>query len=480
MFVDTDILYLLPEIVLLLGLLWLLIFGTFRGADAEPTTSRLVMVLLAIVTILIVTGGPGATRVFSDLLILDSYGRFMKTLVLLGGIMTLAISTGYRKAQGLMQHEYPVLIGFATLGMLLMISANDLMSLYLAIELQSLSLYILAAFDRNSGRSTEAGLKYFVLGALSSGLLLYGCSFIYGSVGSTSFEVITQTIKIGETPSSAFVVGLVLLCCGLAFKISAVPFHMWTPDVYEGSPTSVTAFFSVAPKIAALSLLMRLLVDAFPGATPQWQQVIVLLSIASMVLGSAIAVFQTNIKRLMAYSAIAHVGYALMGIATGVESGFQSVIIYLVIYLVLVVGIFGCILCMKSNENMLENIEDLAGIGATKPLLAIALTVLLLGLAGIPPMAGFFAKFYVFMSALQSGLYWLVLVGALSTVVGAFYYLRIIKFMYFDSPKYEFDKTFGREVNFVIALCTLFALFFFVNPSPIVLRAAHAAASLFS
>ena len=480
MFVDTDILYLVPEIVLLLGLLVLLIFGVFRGADAEPATSWLVLVLLATVTILIVTGAPEATKVFSDLLILDLYGRFMKTLVLLGGIVTLAIATGYRRAEGLMQHEYPVLIGFATLGMLLMISANDLMSLYLAIELQSLSLYILAAFDRKSERSSEAGLKYFVLGALSSGLLLYGCSFVYGSVGSTSFEVITQTIKIGEVPPSSFVVGLVLLCCGMAFKISAVPFHMWTPDVYEGSPTSITAFFSVAPKIAALSLLMRLLIDAFPGAMPQWQQVIVSLSIFSMVLGALIAVFQTNIKRLMAYSAIAHVGYALMGIATGVESGIQSVIIYLTIYLVLVVGTFGCILCMKSHENMLENIEDLAGIGATKPLLSIALAVLLLGLAGIPPMAGFFAKFYVFMAALESGLYWLVLIGVFSSIVGAFYYLRIIKFMYFDTPKHEFDKSLGREVNFVITLCTLFALFFFVNPSPIVLRAAHAAASLFS
>jgi len=480
MFVHTDILYLLPEIVLLSGLLFLLIFGVYRGGHAEPKTSWLVLVLLAIVTILIVAGGPGATKVFSDLLILDSYGRFMKTLVLLGGIMTLAISTGYRRSEGLMQHEYPILIGFATLGMLLLISANDLMSLYLAIELQSLSLYILAAFDRNSDRSSEAGLKYFVLGALSSGLLLYGCSFIYGSVGSTSFEIITQAIKIGEAPSSAFVVGLVLLCCGLAFKISAVPFHMWTPDVYEGSPTSVTAFFAAAPKIAALSLLMRLLIDAFPGALPQWQQIIVILSIASMVLGTSIAVFQTNIKRLMGYSAIAHVGYALMGIATGAESGIQSVIIYLTIYLVLVVGTFGCILCMKSHENMLENIEDLAGIGATKPFLSISLTVLLLGLAGIPPVAGFFAKFYVFMSALQSELYWLVLIGALSSVVGAFYYLRIIKFMYFDAPKHEFDKTFGREVNLVIAICTIFALFFFLNPTPVVLRAAHAAASLFS
>ena len=480
MSINADILQLLPEILLAGGLLVLLVFGAFRGQAAEPGVSRLVLTLLTVVTILIVARESEKVTLFSNLLVLDSYGRFTQLLILVSVIMTLIISSGYRKASDLMQSEYPILIGFATLGMLLMVSANDLMSLYLAIELQSLSLYALAAFDRDSERSSEAGLKFFVLGALSSGLLLYGCSFIYGAVGSTSFAMIADTVSVPGTALSPFLFGLVLLCCGLAFKVSAVPFHMWTPDVYEGSPTSITAFFAVAPKIAALSLLMRLLLEAFPDALYQWQQIILLLAITSMVIGSLLAVLQNNIKRLMAYSTIAHVGYVLMGLGTGAEIGIANVLVYLSIYLVLVIGAFGCILGARVDGLHLENISDFSGIGRSRPIFSLAFCILLLGLAGIPPMAGFFAKFYLFIAVLQAELYWLVLVAALSTVIGAYYYLRIIKVMYFEVPKRKVDQVSNFELNMVIGVSSIFSLFFFVNPSIIVIHAIKAAGSLFN
>tara|TARA_Y100000588_G_scaffold250239_1_gene264748 strand:- start:841 stop:2283 length:1443 start_codon:yes stop_codon:yes gene_type:complete len=478
--ISADILQLLPEILLTGGLLILLVFGAFRGEAAEPGVNRLVIALLAVVAILVITRDSEKVKLFSDLLVLDSYGRFTQTLIIFSVIVTLLMSIAYRKASHLMQSEYPILIGFATLGMLLMVSANDLMSLYLAIELQSLSLYTLAAFDRNSERSSEAGLKFFVLGALSSGLLLYGCSFIYGAVGSTSFEVIAAAIAISDAGLSPFLFGLVLVCCGLAFKVSAVPFHMWTPDVYEGSPTTTTMFFSVAPKIAALSLLMRLLLEAFPDAINQWQQIIWFLAIASMIVGSLLAVRQNNIKRLMAYSTIAHVGYVLMGIGVGSEFAITNVLIYLSVYLVLVVGTFGCILAAKVNNLHLEKISDFSGIGRSQPIFSLAFAIMLLGLAGIPPMAGFFAKFYLFIAILRAEMYWLVLIAVLSTVVGAYYYLRIIKVMYFDEPKQELDQLTNPELNIIIGASSMVTLFFFVNHSIIVNRATRAAGSLFN
>ena len=480
MSISADVLQLLPEILLAGGLVILLVFGAFRGEAAEPGVNRLVIALLAVVAILVVTRDAEKIKLFSDLLILDSYGRFTQTLIICSVIMTLLISVAYRKASNLMQNEYPILIGFAALGMLLMVSANDLMSLYLAIELQSLSLYTLAAFDRNSVKSSEAGLKFFVLGALSSGLLLYGCSFIYGAVGGTSFELIATAARMHDVGLSPFLFGLVLICCGLAFKVSAVPFHMWTPDVYEGSPTAITMFFAVAPKIAALSLLMRLLLEAFPDAIHQWQQIIWFLAIASMIAGSLLAVIQNNIKRLMAYSTIAHVGYVLMGISSGSEFAVTNVLIYLTVYLVLVVGTFGCILAAKVNNLHLEKISDLSGIGKSQPIFSVAFTIMLLGLAGIPPMAGFFAKFYLFIAVLRAEMYWLVLIAALSTVVGAYYYLRIIKVMYFDEPKQGLDKLSSPELNIIIGASALFTLLFFANHSIIVNRAGQAAASLFN
>ncbi|MBT07562.1 MAG: NADH-quinone oxidoreductase subunit NuoN [Rhodospirillaceae bacterium] len=478
--ISLDVLQLRPEILLTAGLLILLVFGAFRDKAGEPLVTRLMIALLAIVAILVVVRDSEKVKLFSELLILDAYGRFAQTLIIVSVIMTLLVSVAYRKTSNLIQNEYPILIGFSALGMLLMVLATDLMALYLAVELQSLSLYALAAFDRNSERSSEAGLKFFVLGALSSGILLYGCSFIYGAVGSTSFELIAAAAAIPGAELSPLLFGLVLVCCGLAFKVSAVPFHMWTPDVYEGSPTPITMFFSVGPKIAALSLLTRLLLEAFPDAIHQWQQIIWFLAIASMVLGSLLAVLQNNIKRLMAYSTIAHVGYVLMGIGLGSEFAISSVLIYLAVYLVLVIGTFGCILAAKVNNFHLEQISDLSGIGRNQPIFSLAFAIMLLGLAGIPPMAGFFAKFYLFISILQAEMYWLVLIAALSTIIGAYYYLRIIKVMYFDESKQELDQLSNPELNIIIGTAAVFTLFFFVNHSIIVDHAGRAAGSLFN
>jgi NADH-quinone oxidoreductase subunit N len=387
------------------------------------------------------------------------------------------MSIDYWRGKGRLKFEFPVLVLLATTGMMMMISANDLISLYVGLELQSLALYVVAAFDRRSAKSSEAGLKYFVLGALSSGMLLYGASLIYGFTGSTLFTEIAAAVQ----PSGAnlgLIFGLVFLMVGFAFKISAVPFHMWTPDVYEGAPTPVTAFFAAAPKLAAMTLMVRTLFAAFPAVTPEWQQIVTFLAIASMALGAFAAIGQRNIKRLMAYSSIGHMGYALVGLAAGTAEGVQGVIIYLAIYLAMTLGTFACILAMRRNGRMVEEIDQLAGLSATNPLMAFLLGVLLFSLAGIPPLAGFFAKFYVFLAAIHAGLYALAVIGVLLSVVGAYYYLRIVKIMYFDAPAERFEPMPGVLAT-VLGGSGLFVLLFVAYPAPLVNAAATAAKSLF-
>jgi len=360
-----------------------------------------------------------------------------------------------------------------------MVSADDLITLYLGLELQSLSLYVVASFDRDSVRSTEAGLKYFVLGALASGLLLYGASLIYGFTGTTSFTGLAQLFAGGAKPSNGIIIGLVLVAIGLAFKVSAVPFHMWTPDVYEGAPTPVTAFFSVAPKIAAIALLVRFLVEPFGGLFVEWRQIIVFLSVASMVLGAVAAIAQQNIKRLMAYSSIGHVGYALIGLAAASPAGIRGILVYMAIYLFMNLGTWTVILCMRQKGQMVEGIADLSGLGRTQPGLALALGIFMFALAGIPPTAGFFGKLYVFLAAIDAHLIGLAVIGVVTSVVSAFYYLRVVKVMYFDEPVGSFDRPITVELKGVLFVTAVVTLFFFLFPGPIVAGAETAAAALF-
>ena len=407
----------------------------------------------------------------------DSFAKFMKVLTLIGSITALVMAVGHAQEEQIDRFEFPVLIVLATLGMMLMISANDLIALYLGLELQSLSLYVVAAINRDSTRSTEAGLKYFVLGALSSGMLLYGASLIYGFTGQIGFTAIADALADGER-SLGVIFGLVFLLAGIAFKISAVPFHMWTPDVYEGAPTPVTAFFAAAPKIAAMAMLVRIVIEAFEPVTPDWQQVIVFIAIASMVLGAFAAIGQRNIKRLMAYSSIGHMGYALVGLAAGSQVGVQGVAIYMLVYMVTTLGTFACILAMRrKEEGNVEQIDDLAGLSSTNPMMATVLTIFMFSLAGIPFLAGFFAKYFVFLAAIEAGLIALAVIGVLASVVGAYYYLRIVKIMWFDEPAGEFVPVAG-ELRLVMGVSGIFVLAYVLVGGPVG-RAANAAAMTF-
>ena len=421
--------------------------------------------------------GSGSETAFGGSFIVDPFARFLKLLTLTGAAVTLLMSLDYWSGEGRLKFEFPVLVLLATTGMMMMISANDLIALYVGLELQSLALYVVAAFDRRSAKSSEAGLKYFVLGALSSGMLLYGASLVYGFTGSTLFTDIAAAVQPSGT-NLGLIFGLVFLMAGFAFKISAVPFHMWTPDVYEGAPTPVTAFFAAAPKLAAMALLVRTLFTAFPSVTPEWQQIVTFLAIASMGLGAFAAIGQRNIKRLMAYSSIGHMGYALVGLAAGTVEGVQGVIIYLAIYLAMTLGTFACILAMRRQGRMVEDIDQLSGLSTTSPLMAFMLAMLLFSLAGIPPLAGFFAKFYVFLAAIDAGLYALAVTGVLLSVVGAYYYIRIVKLMYFDAAAPRFEPMQGILAA-VLGVSGLFVLFYFLYPAPLVDGAAAAAKSLF-
>jgi NADH-quinone oxidoreductase subunit N len=466
----------LPELILALGAMSLLLLGVAtRKEHGELVLGLAILILIA--AGFFVAKGTGTTTLFGGSFIVDPFAKVMKLLTLTGAAAALLMSIDYWREAGGVRFEFPVLVLLATTGMLMMISANDLIALYVGLELQSLALYVIAAFRRDSVRSSEAGLKYFVLGALSSGMLLYGSSLIYGFAGSTEFARIAATVQ----PSGAnlgLIFGLVFLVAGFAFKISAVPFHMWTPDVYEGAPTPVTAFFPAAPKLAAMALTVRVLITAFPAMTSQWQQIVTFLAIASMALGSFAAIGQRNIKRLMAYSSIGHVGYALVGLAAGSVEGVQGVIVYLAIYLAMTLGTFACILAMRRSGHMVEEIDQLSGLSRTSPLMAFMLAMLLFSLAGIPPLAGFFAKFYVFLAAIHAGLYGLAVAGVLLSVVGAYYYLRIVKLIYFDAPTARFEPMPGALAA-VLGVSGLFTLLFFVYPAPLVSVAGAAAKSLF-
>jgi NADH-quinone oxidoreductase subunit N len=466
----------LPELTLAVGAMALLMLGVFMKRERGELILWLSVLLLALAGVF-VAGGEGTTTLFNGSFIVDPYARMMKLMVLAGAAIALVMSVEYWRDAGGVKFEFPILILFASTGMLMMISANDLIALYVGLELQSLALYVVAAFRRDSARSAEAGLKYFVLGALASGMLLYGASLIYGFTGTTEFAKIAATVQPSGV-NLGLIFGLVFLMAGFAFKISAVPFHMWTPDVYEGAPTPVTAFFAAAPKLAAMALTVRVLIAAFPAVTVEWQQIVVFLSIASMGLGAFAAIGQTNIKRLIAYSSIGHMGYALVGLAAGTPEGVQGVIVYLAIYLVMTLGTFACILAMRRGGREVEDIDQLSGLSRTSPFMAFMLALLLFSLAGIPPLAGFFAKFYVFLAAIHAGLYALAVIGVLLSVVGAYYYLRIVKLMYFDAPAERFEPMYP-SLAAVLGASGLFILLYFVYPAPLVAFAGAAAKSLF-
>ncbi len=481
--IGNDLLLALPELILALAGLGILMVGAFFGRAKAANLLWLCVIAIVLAGLDILFSFGTREVAFGGLFVVEPFGNFMKLLVLIGAGFSLVLSHDFMRREQMAIFEYPVLLIFATLGMMLMISANDLISLYMGLELQSLALYVVAAMKRDNVKSSEAGLKYFVLGALSSGMLLYGASMIYGFAGTTSFQglgqVFTDMAALDQAPSIGLIVGLVFLLAGLCFKISAVPFHMWTPDVYEGAPTAVTAFFAAAPKVAAFALLMRVLLDPFLGLLVQWQQIIVVVSIASMALGGFAAIGQTNIKRLMAYSSIGHVGYALVGLAAGTEEATVAVMVYLAIYMVMTLGTFGCILLMRRDGRLVENIDDLSGLFSNQPVLAVALTILMFSLAGIPPLAGFIGKLYVFQAAVEAGLYTLAVLGVLTSAVAAFYYLRIVKIMWFDEAAEPFDKQVPREVSLVIGLSSLAMLLLVVIPDPLTSGAAAAAASLF-
>jgi len=469
----------LPEIFLAIASMALLMVGVFvKPARALSSVSGLAIATLIATAGLVLYVGGDDQLAFSDLFVVDRFAVFMKLLVLLGSVLAVIMAEGYIRREGMDRFEFPVLICLATLGMLMMVSANDLIALYIGLELQSLSLYVVATLQRDRQRSTEAGLKYFVLGALSSGLLLYGASLIYGFTGTTEFGALAAYFAQTGAVSTGVIVGIVFLAAGLAFKVSAVPFHMWTPDVYEGAPTPVTAFFAVAPKVAAMALLLRVMMDPFGDLVGQWFQIVWFVSAASMILGAFAAIPQTNIKRLMAYSSIGHIGYALIGLAAGTEEGVTGILIYMALYLVMNVGTFACILCMKVKDRMVENISDLAGLAKTKPAMAAALLVFMFSMAGVPPMAGFFGKLYVFRAAINEELYVLAVIGALSSVVAAYYYLRIVKVMYFDEPAESFDPVETRGLKAIIAIASVFVLGFIFYPSLLADNAAVAAVSL--
>jgi NADH-quinone oxidoreductase subunit N len=466
---------LLPEFVLAIGAMALLMLGVYHPTRSSRVTDVAAIGLLVIAGVIVVLLPAGKLTAFGGSFIVDDFARFLKILALFGSAAAIAMSLDYHAHEKQQKFEYSVLILLSTLGMLMLISAADLIALYLGLELMSLPLYVVAASNRDSLRSTEAGLKYFVLGALSSGMLLYGASLIYGFTGTVSFTGIARAASAGGI---GLIFGIVFLFAGFCFKVAAVPFHMWTPDVYEGAPTPVTAFFAAAPKVAGLAMFVRAAVVAFPSITPQWQQIVVFVSLASMTLGSFAAIGQRNIKRLMAYSSIAHMGFALIGLAAGTSEGIQGVLVYVAIYVTMTLGVFAVILSMRRSTGMVESIDQLAGLARTHPTMAFFLAMLLFSMAGVPPLAGFFAKFYVFLAAIKAGLYVLAVLGVLASVVGAYYYLAIIKVMYFEEPAGSFERM-PYELRAVLAICGLFNIFFFVYPAPLIGMASAAAHSLF-
>ncbi|MFL1874592.1 NADH-quinone oxidoreductase subunit NuoN [Hansschlegelia beijingensis] len=466
----------LPEIVLAIGALGLVLIGAIMGDRATGLVNGLALGLIALATVLVLAAPTDAPATFGGSFKLDAFARFMKMLAFIGAFAALALSFDYMRRENFARFEYAILVVLSTLGMALMISASDLIALYLGLELQSLALYVIAAIHRDDRRSTEAGLKYFVLGALSSGMLLYGASLVYGVTGAVGFADIAAALGGGQ-PSIALIFGIVFLLSGFAFKVSAVPFHMWTPDVYEGAPTPITAFFASAAKVAGVAMFVRVVAEAFPSVT-EWRQIVVFVAIASMALGSFAAIGQRNIKRLMAYSSIGHMGYVLVGLAAGTPEGVRGVAIYVAIYVAMTLGAFACILSMRVGDRYVEEIDDLAGLSRTNPAMAFVLAMIMFSLAGIPPLAGFFAKFYVFYAAVNAGLAPLAVIGLVLSVIGAFYYLRIVKIIYLDEPKVEFaPMTFAAKT--VLTIAGGFTILYFLYPAPLGVAASAAAQSLF-
>ena len=467
----------LPELVLAGAALLLLVAGVLIKNVSPRSMNLAAIVVLVVYGAFALSAQPDVFGAFGGVFTNDALANFAKVLIALAAASTLLLADRFMAQHPAARYEYPILALLAVLGMGVMVSAQDLMALYMGVELQSLALYVLAAFNRDSLRSSEAGLKYFILGALSSGIMLYGMSLIYGVAGGTSFEDIGRAI--GPDAPVMAMIGLVFLIAGLAFKVAAAPFHMWTPDVYEGAPTPVTAFFAAAPKFAAMVLFARTMLYPFAGAIDVWQQVIIALSVLSMAVGVFGALAQPNIKRLMAYSSIANMGYALMGLAAGTQAGLQSLLLYMAIYMASTIGAFACILAMRRKDGAVERIDDLAGLIRTRPGLAIAFTFLMLSIAGLPPLAGFWGKWQVFIAAVDAGLVWVAIVGALSAVVGAFYYLRIVKLIWFDEPAPAFVDAGAalKTVAFVSAVLSFPVLVVFINP--LFTQVGLAAASLF-
>ncbi|WGF89168.1 NADH-quinone oxidoreductase subunit NuoN [Marinivivus vitaminiproducens] len=472
----------LPEILLVLTALVILMTGAFRSDDEGLALVTPIAVGAMAVILLITLLMDSSHRIgFGGHYITDPFSAFAKVLILLGSAVCIVMAPRFMATAGMARYEYVVLALISTTGMMLMVSANSLLALYMALELQSLPIYVMAAFQRDTTRSSEAGLKYFVLGALASGMLLYGCSLIYGFTGTVDFTRLGDMAgaMAADAPTAlptGAVVGLVFVAAGLAFKMSAVPFHMWTPDVYEGAPTPVTAFMAAAPKVAAIALVLRVMMQPFVELVDQWQQIIVFIAVASMILGAFAAIGQTNIKRLLAYSSIGHVGYALVGLAAGTPEGAQGVLIYLAIYVVMTVGTFGVILACRRQDQPIETIDDFAGLAKQHPMLGFAVAIFMFSLAGIPPLAGFWGKWYVFLPAVGAGLWPLALIGLITSVVGAYYYLRVVKVVYFDESREAMDEHIGRELAVITGVSAAFTLLFVLVPGPIV-NAAQAAAS---
>ncbi len=465
----------LPEIVLACCGMAILIYGVLRKQDPTQICSMLTLGAFLIAGLLVITGTGGGG--FRGQFVADGFSQFAKLLILLGAALALILSLEFNRNHGIARFEFPVLMLMSVIGMMIMVSASNMMTLYLGLELQSLALYVLAAFARDDLRSSEAGLKYFVLGALASGLLLYGISLVYGFSGSTDFRQLASALKAGASPG--LIVGVVFMLCGLLFKISAVPFHMWTPDVYQGAPTPVTNFMGTAPKVAAIMLITRVMMMPFGQLLAQWQSLVVIVSIASMLLGALAAIGQTNIKRLMAYSSIGHMGYALIGLAAGTQAGVQGVLIYMATYVVMNAGAFACIVAMRRKGRQLEDISDLAGLGGTDRALAAFMAIFMFSMAGIPPLAGFVGKLYVFLAAVQAGLWTLAVVGVLTSVIGAFYYLRIVKVMYFEDAGGEAFDTRAPSVSFVAGGTALATVAFLAFSAPLIGAAETAAKALF-
>ncbi len=478
--IDFNLTSILPEIFMSVSAMGLLIVGVFNGNQSTRVISWACALTMFVTVVIMFTMDWSSVVSMNGMFVFDKFAVIMKLIILLGGVASIALSIRFIEQEGMARFEFPILIMFAVIGMMIMVSSHNFLSLYMGLELQSLSLYVLAAFQRNSLRSSEAGIKYFVLGALSSGMLLFGISLIYGFTGSLDFAVVGQTLSDLDAMQFGVIFGLVFILAAMAFKISAVPFHMWTPDVYQGAPTAVTAFFAMVPKIAAMALLMRLLFEPFVAMEVQWVQIIYFVSLMSMLVGAFAGIAQDNIKRLLAYSSIGNMGFALIGLVAATPEGASAVVLYLFIYMVMSAGVFAVVMSMRRGGRSVYKISDLAGLSKTAPILASAMCVLMFSMSGIPPLAGFFSKFVVFNAAVAEGYYILAVLGILTSVVAAYYYLRIIKVMYFDDTVDAFDEDMPFERNIVLLISILFTICFIIKPKIFMITAGGAASALFT